>query len=222
MIRFHATNQNAIQVRYDALEDWLAEQFAKNAPWDEIATALITATGRVDENGAVSFALAHEAKPVELAGEVSRIFLGVQIQCAQCHDHKTDSLEARAVPRVRRLLRRAPGQAGRARHAGAVARLRGRGRRAGRGTRCPTWTTRRSRSRSPPGSSWPRRRRTPLPESLDAVERRALAASYVTGQDNPWFARAYVNRIWYALMGEAFYDAGRRPRARSGRPRPPR
>ena len=47
----------------------------------------------------------------------------------------------------------------------------------------------------------------PLPESLDAVERRTLGASYITGQDNPWFARAYVNRIWYALMGESFYEA---------------
>jgi Protein of unknown function (DUF1553) len=46
-----------------------------------------------------------------------------------------------------------------------------------------------------------------LPENLDAVARRALGASYITGQDNPWFARAYVNRIWYALLGESFYDA---------------
>ena len=45
-----------------------------------------------------------------------------------------------------------------------------------------------------------------LPEALAVPERRALAASYVTGQDNPWFARAFVNRIWYALMGEAFYE----------------
>src|SRR5262249_24515396 len=37
-------------------------------------------------------------------------------------------------------------------------------------------------------------------------ERRELAASYVTGQDNPWFAKAFINRIWYALMGEAFYE----------------
>jgi hypothetical protein len=46
-----------------------------------------------------------------------------------------------------------------------------------------------------------------------------LAASYVTGQDNPWFAKAFVNRIWYALMGDAFYtpvdDLGpeRKPKA---------
>jgi hypothetical protein len=46
-----------------------------------------------------------------------------------------------------------------------------------------------------------------LPESLDAAQRRALGASYITGQDNPWFARAFVNRIWFDLMGESFYDA---------------
>src|SRR5437867_12658863 len=56
---------------------------------------MITATGRNDENGAVALTLAHEAKAVEMAGEVSRIFLGVQIQCAQCHDHKTDSWKRR-------------------------------------------------------------------------------------------------------------------------------
>ncbi len=45
-----------------------------------------------------------------------------------------------------------------------------------------------------------------LPEALGTSERRALVASYITGQDNPWFAKAFINRIWYTLMGEAFYD----------------
>jgi hypothetical protein len=31
-------------------------------------------------------------------------------------------------------------------------------------------------------------------------------ASYVTGQDNPWFAKAFVNRIWAVLIGEGFYN----------------
>jgi hypothetical protein len=44
-----------------------------------------------------------------------------------------------------------------------------------------------------------------LPLDLTATDRQALAASYVTGQDNPWFAKAFVNRIWYVLMGDAFY-----------------
>jgi len=45
-----------------------------------------------------------------------------------------------------------------------------------------------------------------LPAGLTAAERLAMAASYVTGQDNPWFARAFVNRVWYVLMGEGFYS----------------
>jgi hypothetical protein len=207
VIRFHATNQNPLQVRYDVLEDWLAAQFAKNAPWDEIASSLITATGRVDENGAVSFALAHEAKPVELAGEVSRIFLGVQIQCAQCHDHKTDAWKREQFHefaaffsgvRSRPYERAMPGQLP---VFGVVAQ--GRPRYTMPDKDVPTKQIPMAprfflaSTGSPPA----------LPEGLGAIERRALGASYITGQDNPWFARAFVNRIWYVLMGESFYDA---------------
>src|SRR4029079_19694423 len=45
-----------------------------------------------------------------------------------------------------------------------------------------------------------------LPQGLTAQERREFAASYVTGQDNPWFAKAFVSRVWYVLMGEGFYN----------------
>jgi len=37
-------------------------------------------------------------------------------------------------------------------------------------------------------------------ERHEFEQRRTLVASYVTGQDNPWFAKAFVNRVWYALM----------------------
>jgi hypothetical protein len=46
----------------------------------------------------------------------------------------------------------------------------------------------------------------PVPDGLTTEQRRALAASYVVGQDNPWFARAFVNRAWFALMGDGFYN----------------
>jgi hypothetical protein len=95
VISFHATNENLNRVRFDALEDWLAKRLQANTPWDTIVAGMITATGRNDENGAVALSLAHEARPVEMAGEVSRIFMGVQIQCAQCHDHKTDAWKRR-------------------------------------------------------------------------------------------------------------------------------
>src|SRR5262249_58906076 len=37
------------------------------------------------------------------------------------------------------------------------------------------------------------------------VERRAALARFLTDPKNPWFARAYVNRIWTGLMGWGFY-----------------
>jgi hypothetical protein len=206
VIKYHATGQNPVRVNYPGLESWLAERFEANEPWDAIASGLITAAGRNDENGAVGFALAHDAKPVEMAGEVSRIFMGIQIQCAQCHDHKTDSWRQRqfhefaaffAGGRQRNYVKAGMG---RVPVFGVI--VQGKPRYSMPDNNDPKATIPVS-PRFFLDSSGPS---AELPQQLDAVSRRELVASYVTGQDNPWFSRAYVNRIWYALMGETFYE----------------
>ena len=90
VIRFRATETQAKRFQPLVLENYLREKFAKNTPWDEIAREMITATGSNEENPAVLLTMAQESKAEETAGEVSRVFMGVQIQCAQCHDHPTD------------------------------------------------------------------------------------------------------------------------------------
>ena len=72
------------------LDEYLVEAFKKNTPWDQVATAFITATGDVRENGATAIIMAQMGETSDITAEVSRIFLGIQIQCAQCHDHPTD------------------------------------------------------------------------------------------------------------------------------------
>ncbi|REJ72164.1 MAG: DUF1549 domain-containing protein [Planctomycetota bacterium] len=79
------------RINQPVFQQWMAERLAENAPWDEIATDLITATGSVREEGSVALVFAHGGAPEELAAETSRIFLGIQMQCANCHDHPTDS-----------------------------------------------------------------------------------------------------------------------------------
>lgn len=210
VVRFHAANTNVGQVRYPVLEQWLTERFAKNAPWDEIASELITATGRNDENGATVFALAQMAQPVEMAGEVSRVFMGVQIQCAQCHDHPNDPWKREQFHQFAAFF------AGtRARRATAPQMNAN-----GQVVRLPAFeVVAQGRARyTMPDKADPQKQipvapkfflasnKEPLPDSLTAVERRKLVASYVTGQDNPWFAKAFVNRVWYSLMGEGFYN----------------
>src|SRR5262249_23946784 len=71
-----------------ALTTWLRQQFNADRPWNEMAYELITAKGSNKENGAANFALAHlERGAVPLTSLTTRVFLGQQIQCTQCHDH---------------------------------------------------------------------------------------------------------------------------------------
>jgi hypothetical protein len=85
---------------------WLEDQFAQNKPFSELVTKLLTAKGKNTENGAVNFILAHVGEPIRntadnnkrvqeeghfemvpMTSRMTRLFLGTQIQCAQCHPH---------------------------------------------------------------------------------------------------------------------------------------
>lgn len=71
-----------------SLNNWLRKQFGSNRPWNETVHELVTATGSNKENGAVNYVLAHlEFGAVPLTSKTTRLFLGQQIQCTQCHDH---------------------------------------------------------------------------------------------------------------------------------------
>ena len=98
---------------------WLTDALDDGRGWDEIAADLMTATGNVRENGATGLIVAQGASGGEVAAEASRIFLGIQIQCAECHDHPYDSWTredfhalAAYFPRVQLKRTTAPGQKG--------------------------------------------------------------------------------------------------------------
>ena len=90
VIYTHATDVRSQRFR-EPFVAWMTEQLAAGRGWDDIATDVITADGRVDENGATGLIFAQGGSGGEVAAEVSRIFLGIQIQCAECHDHPYDS-----------------------------------------------------------------------------------------------------------------------------------
>ena len=72
---------------------WLVNAWNENRPYDRIVWDLLTASGDVRENGAVAFIAARArggGGPEAVAGAAARLFLGLQIQCAQCHDHPYD------------------------------------------------------------------------------------------------------------------------------------
>ena len=66
---------------------WVKESLRENKPYDQFVYELITAKGRVWENGAAGYYLRDRGMPLDNTANTVAIFLGTQIGCAQCHDH---------------------------------------------------------------------------------------------------------------------------------------
>lgn len=83
------------------MQTWLEEHFARDRSYKDMVVGLLTAKGKTNDNGAVNYVLQHlgEAVPrneqerdgkfdvVPLTSRTTRLFLGLQTQCVQCHDH---------------------------------------------------------------------------------------------------------------------------------------
>jgi hypothetical protein len=186
-------------------EKWLTGELKKNASWGDIARAMITATGelRFDEpgkNGAAFFLAAHRGNdaPAEQAAETSRIFMGIQIQCAQCHDHPSDQWKRVQFHEL----------------AGYFARLRERPVK-GAGIQGVELISALQGEHEMPSKEDPKKGFITHPQFLnghspgrdksDEVRRKSLADDIVN-KNNYWFAGAYVNRVWGELMGQSFYQ----------------
>lgn len=71
-----------------ALQKFLRESFAKNRGWNEIVSDLVGAEGHHIENGAANFLLSHlNDEQVPATAITAKLFLGMQVQCTQCHNH---------------------------------------------------------------------------------------------------------------------------------------
>jgi hypothetical protein len=73
-------------------EDWLEDKFNRNEPWNKIVSEILTATGDRNKNPAVVYFLANvndnfQPAAEKLTGVTASAFLGVQLQCCECHNH---------------------------------------------------------------------------------------------------------------------------------------
>ncbi len=69
-----------------AMTRWLRTQFQVNRPYDEFVSDIVTARGNTNSESAAAMYLVHN-DPEKLARSVSQVFLGVRLECAQCHQH---------------------------------------------------------------------------------------------------------------------------------------
>ena len=68
-------------------EDWLKARLAADTPWDKLVSEMITADGRLCDNGATGFMLFDAEMPLDGVSNLMTTFLGTNMACAQCHDH---------------------------------------------------------------------------------------------------------------------------------------
>jgi hypothetical protein len=75
----------------DPFIPWLAEQINRSRGWDQIVIDLLTVEGKIRDRPQSGFILANsesfEPQPALLADATARLFWGVQLRCAECHDH---------------------------------------------------------------------------------------------------------------------------------------
>jgi hypothetical protein len=203
-----------------AFRAFLHDAFARNAPWSAVATELLTATGQNSEggrqrdaiaddgragqrqgvHGAVNWTLRYQQAPQDLAGVASRTLLGVQIQCAQCHDHKTEKWTQKDFESFAAVFVRT-----------RVAPI-DRGPPMGDVKRVELQDLPRPAPRFAKMGDLANVLAAP-PRALDGTDLagdpgqvRAALARWVTSADNPWFSRAFVNRMWGHFLGRGFVD----------------
>ncbi|HUG92273.1 MAG TPA: DUF1549 domain-containing protein, partial [Planctomycetaceae bacterium] len=182
----HNSPANRRRLNPQALEDWLTAQFHNNVPWDRIVAEMVSATPRRDpskkddygqNHGPNNFVLAYENKAPELASQTARLFMGISIGCAECHDHPFEDWKREQFHELAAFF--APGRYRMADQHDPEKET----------VMQPVFLL----GEKPP-------------ENMNADARRvALAAYLIYNPDNYWFARAYVNRVWNELLGDGFY-----------------
>lgn len=206
-----------------SFEEWLYEQFRENRSWGEITRDILTAEGELrfsmsvsassglvnkpgwqprpdSSGGELFFLVAHDTDEAEeRAAETSRVFLGIQIQCAQCHDHFTESWKREQFHQLAAYFSRIRYQ-----QLFEDSKL--------TGVQLVIHPDREHRMvslKDPDSSSIIHPRfldgRAPA-RNLSDRERRQALADVIVDPENYWFAAAWVNRVWRELTGQSFYE----------------
>jgi hypothetical protein len=175
-----------------------ADLASMSGPPPSVETPADRGAGQEHLNGAVNWLLKYRDDPQDLAGNLSATFLGVKIQCAQCHDHKTEKWKQRDFQQFAACLTTAkviPLDAARD----------------GGPKRFGVFEVRKPFVRVGKQPELAAIEKA-SPVALDGTDfsqaesRREALGEWIRSPQNPWFAKAIVNRMWGYFMGRGFVE----------------
>lgn len=170
------------------LDRWLRASFRVNKPFDSFVRELITAQGSTYSDLPVNFYKGFP-KPNDLTIAVSQIFLGVRLECAQCHHHPYEKWGQDDFYGLAAFFPRLQFKNGTGGEQLLFASDRG--------------------DVKHPGNGAVMQPRALGAEPIDVAagsDRRTQLAEWMTRADNPFVARTLVNRVWAHFMGRGLVD----------------
>jgi hypothetical protein len=188
-----------------AFEAWLGEQIAENVGSDQVVRAILTAKVAGDQAAAtrqppnaqnlkpspLAFYLAKDVKSENLAASTARLFLGLRLECAQCHNHPFASWTRDQfwgyAAFFASLEKRNPDDP-------SLDAIR---EQADRRDVAIPGTEQRVKAAFLDGGA---------PKFRPQDPARIALADWITAPENPYFARAAANRIWAQLFGVGLVD----------------
>jgi hypothetical protein len=179
------------------LSRWLAQSLREGRSYQQVVHDLVAGDGTTESSGAANFLFRYEVAPEQLAGAVGQRFLGVSLQCAQCHNHpfqKWQQGDFWGVAAFFARTKRLDGENGSGDYLRAVADVR-------RGE------LQIDDPDAQPEEDGSKPQKTVAPRFIDGsapatdASRRAALADWVTAAANPYFAQNGANRVWAQLFG---------------------
>jgi len=177
-----------------AFNRWIRANLERNVPLDRFVRELLTANGSTLRNPAANY-YRISRDPENSTETTAQLFLGVRIQCAKCHNHPFERWTQDDYYGFAAFFSRIKRKAGSLPEDEVVY-----GADAGEVKQPRTGKTMKPKALGGPtfddsGS--------PDPNMLD---RRESLARWLTGPENPFFARSLANRVWYHLIGRGIVE----------------
>lgn len=183
-------NTPEVQFGSAGLQSWLRRRFAENLRYDRLVSDLLVSTGAIN-NSPTAFFVALENKPEKIAAKTARVFMGIQLDCAECHNHPFDNWKQRDFWGFAAYFSQLSSGTEQMANPNAVIADAAEG------------------DVKLPGTEEvvaPKPLVDTDQDALDTGTRRQKLTLWLTARENPFLARAAVNRAWSILFGRGLIE----------------